>query len=430
MKKKLQGKDLDNLCDRLGDIVTTVTESETESERSTLLAELAVATEELNVAVEEISKQADEIAIAKNLAESAKRKYYELFHSAPDGYIVTDKKGRILEANKAAGDLLCVRPEERLKGKPFTIFISRTGRAETHDLIDELSSGEKHIVKDIELTLLPRAAEPFHASVTIASTTNSENLPSGMLWLIRDITERKAAQMELAETVSTLARSNKEIEQFAYAAAHDLKEPLRTISTYSQLLRQDQLSALSDDGRIYLRTISESVTKVLSLVDDLLMYSSANESKEVRAQQIPVKDAIAEALAFHSTTIRETKAKVVTENLDSAQVPHVQFVLVLRNLLGNALKFRRKAAPQVRIGFKRDGNLWICSVEDKGIGIQEEYSKKIFQMFQRLHGDEEFPGNGIGLAVCKKVVQSWGGDIWVESEYGKGSRFKFSLPVA
>lgn len=278
--------------------------------------------------------------------------------------------------------------------------------------------------------MIPRERDPFHASLTIAVTTDTKNEPTGLRWLIHDITERKLAEVELASSVTRLAQSNAEIERFAYAAAHDLKEPLRTVSTYMQLLKRDEKSNLSQDGTEILATVSDSVSKMISLVDGLLMYSSATSTDgKLQTSKVPLSEAVSEAIDFNLIVIKAAGAKVTVGDIPDELVPQAQFVLVLRNLISNAIKFRRKTAPLVIIEFKQSEQGCVCSIKDNGIGIQKKYADKIFDMFQRLHSDIDYSGNGIGLAVCKKVVDHWGGKIWVESEYGKGATFSFNLPA-
>jgi two-component system, chemotaxis family, sensor kinase Cph1 len=383
----------------------------------------------LTSALDELQRQADELILAKESAESESRKYYELFEGAPDGYIVTDTKGQIMEANKAAGEMLSV-PPENLIGKPFSHFIERDSRIESDKKLEYLLTSKKSIIQNLELRLIPREHVPFHASLTIAITTDTKNEPTGLRWLIHDITERKLAEVELASTVTRLAQSNAEIERFAYAAAHDLKEPLRTVSTYMQLLKRDEKSNLSQDGTEILATISDSVSKMISLVDGLLMYSSATSTDgKLEISKVPLSEAVSEAIDFNLIVIKAAGAKVTVGDIPDELVPQAQFVLVLRNLISNAIKFRRKTAPLVIIEFKQSEQGCVCSIKDNGIGIQKKYADKIFDMFQRLHSDIDYSGNGIGLAVCKKVVDHWGGKIWVESEYGKGATFSFNLPA-
>lgn len=417
--------DLETLCDRLESIVAIVAENDKSDDP--LVSELLVSAEELNVAVEEMRVQALELANTKHHLELEKKRYYELFASAPCGYVVTDTNGRILQANYAAGELFGVR-EDKLSGKPISLFMDRASRMSFFDNLETLMSGFNQRLDDIELKIIPRERPAIYTSVAVSPIIRAGNEPTELLWLFRDVSARKEVEIELAKSMSSLSRSNAELEQFAYIAAHDLKEPLRIISTYSQMLTRDEKSDFSEDGEYYLSTISESVGKMLSLVDDLLLYSTAT-SDEIPIETVELKVAVDEAVQLHVHSAKELNAKIVVEECPKVLVPKIYFVQVMRNLLNNALKFCSNKKPSIKIGFEEGRDGWICSVADNGIGIEKEYSVRIFQMFQRLHSESEFPGNGIGLAVCKKIIEKWGGKIWFESVPGKGTKFFFTLPV-
>jgi PAS domain S-box-containing protein len=272
--------------------------------------------------------------------------------------------------------------------------------------------------------------------LTIEPLRDTAGAVTGITGAALDITERKQAEADLAgrarelQTKSEeLERSNAELEQYAYAAAHDLQEPLRTVTSYAQLLGAKYGEAFDADGREYLGYIQGGAQRMARLIRDLLSYSRVVAKAESRYGPVDTDTAVAVAVMNCSPAIRETGAKIdvsampkVTGNLD-------QLVQLFQNLITNAIKYRGEDPPQISIRAARGEEAWTFSVEDNGIGLDMRYATRIFGVFKRLHGPE-IPGTGIGLAVCKKIVEQHGGRIWVESEVGRGSKFHFSLPGA
>jgi light-regulated signal transduction histidine kinase (bacteriophytochrome) len=226
----------------------------------------------------------------------------------------------------------------------------------------------------------------------------------------------------------TLLRTNQDLQQFAYAASHDLREPLRTIATCLQLAH-NRLSGSMLDAEVeqFFDTAVAGAQRMHALVDALLEYSRAGEVTESTIEPVPVEGAVADAIASLQSAIAETNAAVSCGPLPVVESNRLHLMQVFQNLIGNALKYRSDAPPRVAVSAAEDGQQWIFTVEDNGIGIPPEYSAQIFGIFKRLHGGE-YPGTGIGLATCKKIVDRHGGIIWVDSEPGKGSRFSFTLP--
>ena len=230
-------------------------------------------------------------------------------------------------------------------------------------------------------------------------------------------------------TVAELKRSNDELEQFAYVASHDLQEPLRMVASYTQLLGQRYRGSLDSDADEFIAFAVDGCNRMQRLIKDLLSYSRSGENIGVLAP-ISGEKALEEALANLRITVEETGAIVTHDPLPVVMTDDTQLVQVLQNLISNAIKYRSAEVPQVNISAKRNGgNEWIFSVRDNGIGIDPQYFEKIFVLFQRLHGRNEFEGTGIGLAMCKKIIDRLGGRIWVESEPQKGSTFFFALPA-
>jgi PAS domain S-box-containing protein len=243
-----------------------------------------------------------------------------------------------------------------------------------------------------------------------------------------DITERKRAQAVLRAAYDELARSNAELEQFAYVASHDLQEPLRMIGSYTQLLEKRYGTKLDQDAREFMDFIVDGATRMKQLIEDLLAYSRVgSRGKELRPVQ--AQTVFDKALVNLRATVEHSGAAITHDPLPEVNADDTQLAQLLQNLIANAIKFRNKdEPPRIHVGVEDAGSEWCFSVGDNGIGIEAQYFERIFMVFQRLHTRDEYPGTGIGLAICKKVIDRHGGRIWVESAYGKGSTFRFTLP--
>jgi PAS domain S-box-containing protein len=250
----------------------------------------------------------------------------------------------------------------------------------------------------------------------------------GGVVVFRDITERKKSEEHLVKTVGELKRSNDELQQFAYVASHDLQEPLRMVASYTQLLAKRYKGRLDSDADEFIAYAVDGSTRMQGLIQDLLAYSRAGAAGKV-LHEISSEKALNEALTNLRATIGESGAMVTHDVLPAITTDDTQLAQVFQNLVGNAIKYRSAEVPRVHISAKKNGgNEWIFSVRDNGLGIDPQYFERIFILFQRLHGPREFKGTGIGLAICKKMLERLGGRIWVDSQPKKGSTFYFSLP--
>ncbi|NET67331.1 MAG: PAS domain S-box protein [Moorea sp. SIO1G6] len=250
---------------------------------------------------------------------------------------------------------------------------------------------------------------------------------SGIIMSTEVITERKEAQEALKRLNQDLSRSNRELEQFAYVASHDLQEPLRAISSYTQLLAKKYQSNLDAQADKYIHYIVDGATNMQQLIQDLLSFSRVGtHGKELAATDCEV--VLNRVLDNLNVAIIESDAIVTHDSLPVVMGDDIQLSQLLQNLIGNAIKFRSQELPRVHISAELKAKEFIFSVRDNGIGIEPEYFERIFTIFQRLHTRREYPGTGIGLAVCKKIVERHGGKIWVESELGVGTTFYFSIP--
>jgi PAS domain S-box-containing protein len=265
-------------------------------------------------------------------------------------------------------------------------------------------------------------------NVNMTVLRDSAGQPTRTMATIEDITERKRAEEKLRLTLAELERSNKELEQFAYAASHDLQEPLRMVSSYTQLLARRYQDRLDADANEFIAFAVDGANRMRGLINDLLAYSRVG----TRAREFELTDCAAvldQALANLKAAIQESGAVVTHDPMPAVMADGSQMVQLFQNLIGNAIKFHGRTPPRVHLSTVQTGNEWVFCIRDEGIGIDPQDAERIFNVFERLHAREEYPGTGIGLAICKKIVERHAGRIWVESQLAKGSAFQFTIPI-
>jgi signal transduction histidine kinase len=256
-------------------------------------------------------------------------------------------------------------------------------------------------------------------------------LPEVVRRALREKSERclrRQVEENLARKADELARSNSDLEQFAYVASHDLQEPLRMVAAYTQLLGERYKGKLDADADKFIGYATEGATRMQVLIQDLLAFSRVGRNGG-SSESIDCNAVMKDVLQTLAGAIEESGAVVAQGELPAVWADRTQMSQVFQNLMGNALKFRGSDPPVISIQVEKTGQHWQFSVSDNGIGIAPEHADNIFVVFQRLHARTEYPGNGIGLAICKKIVERAGGRIWVESQAGSGSTFKFTMPI-
>lgn len=250
--------------------------------------------------------------------------------------------------------------------------------------------------------------------------------PMNLIGVLEDMTERRSQALVAAER-DTLARVNDELKEFAYVASHDLQEPLRTITAFVELLNEDHRESLNAEGREYLGFIGEAASRLQRLINDLLTYSRMT-SRDEELSTVALKDIVTEALENLFAALDESQARIDVEPLPRVTGEHSRLVLLFQNLIGNAVKFRRKGRPaNIRVSATESPTHWQVTVTDDGIGIPPEQHERVFRIFHRLHSIRAYEGTGMGLAICSKIVERHGGQIWVESVPEEGSQFHFTL---
>jgi light-regulated signal transduction histidine kinase (bacteriophytochrome) len=256
--------------------------------------------------------------------------------------------------------------------------------------------------------------------------TSSDKI-GGIIMFTEVITEKIKAQEDLRKLNKRLTESNKELEQFAYVASHDLQEPLRMVSSFLQLLEKKYNEQLDDSAHQYIHFAVDGSERMKTLINDLLKFSRVGTTVEENSE-VDCNMLLKNVIKVYEQKINENEAKIRVRELPVIKGNRTQLEQLFQNLIGNALKYRGKDAPCIEIGANEEGAGWVFHVKDNGIGIEKKFYEKVFVIFQRLHGKNEYGGTGIGLAICKKIVERHGGKIWIESEPGSGTTFYFSFP--
>jgi PAS domain S-box-containing protein len=345
----------------------------------------------------------------------------EVIESMSEAWLLMDHVGRVQRANPAAATLLECE-EAELVGRPFAeICGSDAIPATPWHLLDRAPSGRlTHF--DVEITTRTGRLVPISISVGLVRDRRGKVI--GMQVVANDITERKQAEVALTRQAEELARSNAELEQFAYVASHDLQEPLRMMASFAQLLAKRYKDQIDADADEFIDYIVDGAARMQRLINDLLSYSRVDR-RDKEFAPTDCAAVVATTRANLRAAIEESGAMVITNPLPVVMADETQLVQLFQNLLGNAIKFRGEKPVLVYIGAERRGNDWLFWIWDNGIGIEPQYVERIFLIFQRLHGRSQYPGTGIGLAIAKKIVERHAGRIWVESEPGKGQHVLF-----
>ncbi len=357
----------------------------------------------------------------------AEERFRLAVESSPSAMVMVDAAGTIVMVNAETERLFGYRRDE-LIGKPVEMIVPKRFRPQHPHLRAGFVTNPEARAMGAGRELHGLRKDGTEVPVEIGLTPIKTTRGILVLSAIVDITERKRAEEFVAEQTRELARSNAELEQFAYVASHDLQEPLRTVASYTGLLARRYGEKLDDDARMYIQFARDGAIRMQSLIEGLLAYSRVS----TRARELAPVDsglALRQAVANLAARIEEAEAEVSSGGLPGIEADHNQLVELFQNLIGNAIKFRGDRPPRVEVAARRQGPDWVFSVADNGIGIEGEFFDRIFQVFQRLHGESEYPGTGIGLAICKRIVERMGGHIWVESTPGAGATFYFSVPA-
>jgi len=362
-------------------------------------------------------------------AESALQVERDLLHvlmdNIPDGIYFKDSEARYRRLNSAQANLLGADNIDSVIGKKDAEALA-PGFSQIRD-IDEANVLVKGLPQiDVLEQITSEDGLTRWLSTTEVPIRTETSAIGGLVGISRDITARREVDLQLAKYAEELKRSNNELQHFAYIASHDLQEPLRMIASYMQLLERRCGDVLDEDGRTFIHFAVDGARRLQGLINGLLDYSRV-ETRGKKFELVDLNTVVAEVHQQLSMLLNEQGVTLDISDLPTLPGDRTQLIQVFQNLISNATKFNERSDPLVQISAEREGEMWRVAVRDNGIGIDPENHDRIFGIFQRLHTREEYPGTGIGLAVCKKIIERHGGKIWIESELGAGSTFFFTL---
>jgi chemotaxis family two-component system sensor kinase Cph1 len=365
-------------------------------------------------------------------AEGDMRRLLRGVEATVEAIIMTDTKGDIFYVNPAFTVMTGYQPHEVLGKNPRLLNSGVHPTRFYRDLWSTILCGDTW---SGEVTNRRKDGSLYDASVTIAPVSDNHGVGEGFVAVQADITERKRSEEALRhltevlqDQADELKRSNEELEQFAYVASHDLQEPLRMVASFTQLLEKRYGDRLDADGREFIAYAVDGTHRMQALIHALLAFSRVG-SRDTPRTPVDLQQVFAGVLANLRTAIAESGATITATPLPVVTGDAVQLGQLLQNLVSNAVKFRGERPLTVHVAAERDGDEWHCTVRDNGIGIAPQYADRIFVIFQRLHTRDRYEGTGIGLAICKKIVGSHGGRMWVESLPDAGATFHFTLPI-
>ena len=355
-----------------------------------------------------------------------------IIEHSPHAMWISDDKGTLIRLNEACCNLLHIKTDE-VVGKyniledtvvisqghlPLVKRVFEQGETVRFTIVYDSSNLKTLDLKEYVFLILDTTISPFLDSSGRVIHAITQHV---------DITERKLAEECLAVTMADLERSNKDLEQFAYVASHDLQEPLRMVSSYTQLLAERYQGQLDEKAQKFIGYAVDGATRMQTLINDLLQYSRVG-TRGKSMELTDTHDLLGQAIKNLTVMIDESRAFISNDELPVVRIDAGQFIQVFQNLINNSIKFRGEDIPRIHVSAKDCEQGWIFSFEDNGIGIDQKYADRVFVIFQRLQGRQGYPGNGIGLAICKKIVERHNGRIWFESEPGKGTTFFFTIP--
>ncbi len=348
-----------------------------------------------------------------------------------DAITIQDFKGQIITWNRGA-ELMYGYSEKEALEMSINLLTRPDKVAEQNDFTRRLIAGEK--ITSFETKRVTKDGRILDVWLTVTKVLDDSGKPVGIASTERDVTERNKQQQQQQQNKAIkkinedLVRSNKELEQFAYVASHDLQEPLRTITSFVELLERRYKGKLDTEADEFIGYITQSTSRMNELIADLLELSRINTSG---GEFTPIDSAYALGMALDNlrSAIDSSGAIITSNDMPVLIADASQLTQLFQNLIDNGMKFRRDETSHINISVRRDGGAWLFAVADNGIGIELQYADKIFQIFQKLHGKDKYPGSGIGLAISKKIVERHGGRIWVESKFGEGSTFYFTIPT-
>lgn len=343
---------------------------------------------------------------------------------ALDGIAFIDLQGKFQFVNDAFASMVGLG-HQLILGHPWKCVIHPEDLANVVACHETMLRGDRG---SVETRTIRPGDEDVYLQMVMTRATNSQGRLKGFYLFTQDITSRKRAESDLATRAAELARSNAELEQFAYIASHDLQEPLRMVSGFTKLLVEKHGAALGEEAREFIGFAQDGVKRMQQLIHDLLEYSRVDS----RGQELCPTDlnsVLDVVQANLDVDLLQTKATLVVDDLPTVQGDAGQLNRLFQNLISNAIRFRGEACPAISVEAIREKSGWVIAVRDNGIGIEQDACERVFEIFQRLHTRAEVPGTGIGLAIARKIVERHGGRIWIDPNPDGGSVFRFTLPA-
>jgi len=366
----------------------------------------------------EVEKLA-ELQASNRRMTNEKNRYLTIFESLFNPVLLLDAAGQVVNLNHRAKELFAA---VSTPGSGYYSPLAAVNLSWLDELFAAVSDGG-NLKQELEFQT---SAGGRLFEVNMKKMLDISGKFNGMVVILRDITELRKAEKQQKKLFDELQRSNHELENFASIASHDLQEPLRMVTSYLQLVEHRYDDVLDESGREFIGFAVDGAQRMRTLVDDLLNYSKVGRSGQ-KVTEVDLQNVMNRVLHTLQPAIDESGAQFNIAPLPTVKADPVQMGQLFKNLLSNAIKFRGEATPCVNIGVEDQSTCWAFSVQDNGIGIEPRYFERIFQIFQRLHGKQDFPGTGIGLALCRKIVENHGGEIHVSSSPGVGTTFHFTL---
>ncbi len=389
--------------------------------------ELENANQTLEGHAKELQREIDERRRAEEALRESEERFRTISTTAKDAIVMMDDQGNISYWNPTAEETFGYSRKE-ITGKELHKLLApqRYHEAYLKGYSEFRETGKGAAVgKTLELEAVKKDGTEFPIEISLSAIQIKGRWQA--VGIVRDITERKRGEVKLKQTLSELERSNSELQHFAYVASHDLQEPLRMVVSYVQLLQRRYQGKLDSDADEFIAYAVDGTIRMQGLINDLLTYSRVG-TRGRTFEPTECQAVLDRALANLQVAIQESGIQITSDPLPTVMADGSQLSQLFQNLIGNAIKFRTDVPPRVHISVQDRRDEWLFSIRDNGIGIASESSGRVFEVFKRLHSKKEYPGTGIGLAICKKIVERHGGSIWVESEPGQGSTFYFTIP--
>ncbi|QLD89557.1 PAS domain S-box protein [Natronomonas salina] len=353
-------------------------------------------------------------------------RYETIVETVHDGIFVADHNDTFTLVNDAYTELVGY-DRQTLLGSNVSLVVSGDIETLAAEFEAETQANPEK-AGTFEATLETASGERIETEATVARLPQQAGEGPDYVVVVRDVTTRNERKRALEQANERLKSSNERLEHFAYAASHDLKEPLRMVSSYLRLVQRRADDELSDETREYLEYAVDGADRMGAMIDGLLQYSRV-ETRGNAFEPVDLNDVVADVRSDLDVRISESDAAITVEELPTVAGDEHQLRQVFQNLITNAIVYSGDDRPRISIDTERSGDMWTVSVRDHGIGIEPEYQDKIFEVFQRLHAESEYSGSGIGLALCERIIERHGGTINVDSEPGEGATFSFSLPA-